>query len=103
MLDFDVGVGNFHLWLFWGGGGGVLRIFGIAISFKSRKLLRFGFSSHSRSMSNFICGDFMLVMLVSLPCICRCVFLLGGNGGTPLRYGHKEIYKNLNLKKNTTS
>ena len=42
-------------------------------------------------------------MLVSLLCVCLCVSLLGGNGGgAPLRYGHKEIYKDLNLK-NLTS
>ena len=40
-------------------------------------------------------------MLVSLLCVCRCVFLLGGMGGPPLRYGHNEIYKDRNLKKKT--
>ena len=34
----------------------------------------------------------------SLPRHRLCVFSLGGKGGTQLRHGHKESYKDLNLK-----
>ena len=35
-------------------------------------------------------------------CIELCVFVWGGKGETPLRHGHKESYKDLNLKNSTS-
>ena len=35
-------------------------------------------------------------------CIELCGFFWGGKGETPLRHGHKESYKDLNLKNSTS-
>ena len=35
--------------------------------------------------------------------VCVCGFFLGGKGGIPLRHGHKESYKYLNLKNSPPS
>ena len=59
----------------------------------------------------YICVYVCVCMCVCV-CVCVCVgvcvfrhvcgvFFLGG-GGTPLRHGHKESYKDLNLKNSTS-
>ena len=61
--------------------------------------------SDESSLGILRCTIFLPNLITSTEAQAVCVFLVGkgeGGGGTPLRHGHKESYKYLNLKNSTS-